>query len=150
LGETPWESRATAFEPDAAYVTQDAGKVNQRVRAGGMMPRACRPSLVEASDRRKQAHARRGTPAREKTKMRVLMKVQMPVESGNEAIRNGKLPQIIAQTLETVKAEAAYFTTMDGKRPMLVVFDLKAVATCCASPSRCSWASMHRWTSCPV
>ena len=60
--------------------------------------------------------------------MRVLMKVQMPVESGNEAIRNGKLPQIIAQTLETVKAEAAYFTTMDGKRTMLVVFDLKAVS----------------------
>jgi len=56
------------------------------------------------------------------------MKVQMPVESGNEAIRNGKLPQIIAQTLETVKAEAAYFTTMDGKRTMLVVFDLKAVS----------------------
>ena len=60
--------------------------------------------------------------------MRVLMKVQMPVESGNEAIRNGKLPQIIAQTLETVKAEAAYVTTMDGKRTMLVVFDLKAVS----------------------
>ncbi len=60
--------------------------------------------------------------------MRVLMKVHMPVESGNEAVRNGKLPQIIAQTLETVKPEAAYFTTMDGKRTMLVVFDLKAVS----------------------
>jgi len=56
------------------------------------------------------------------------MKVHMPVESGNEAVRNGKLPQIIAQTLETVKPEAAYFTTMDGKRTMLVVFDLKAVS----------------------
>jgi hypothetical protein len=28
LGEMPWKSRATAFEPDAADVTQNAQKVN--------------------------------------------------------------------------------------------------------------------------
>src|SRR5436305_4551806 len=28
LGEMPWESRATAFEPDAASLTQSAAKVN--------------------------------------------------------------------------------------------------------------------------
>jgi hypothetical protein len=32
LGETPWESRATAFEPDAIYVGQNAAKVNQPTR----------------------------------------------------------------------------------------------------------------------
>src|SRR5260370_8394570 len=32
LGETPWESRATAFEPDAVHVGQTAAKVNQPPR----------------------------------------------------------------------------------------------------------------------
>jgi hypothetical protein len=60
--------------------------------------------------------------------MRMLMRVQFPVDRGNEAIRNGKLPEVVGQTLETTKAEAAYFTTMDGKRTMIVAFDLKAAA----------------------
>jgi hypothetical protein len=30
LGEMPWDSRATAFKPDAVYLSQTAAKVNQR------------------------------------------------------------------------------------------------------------------------
>jgi hypothetical protein len=41
--------------------------------------------------------------------MRVLMKVQLPTEAGNRAIKDGTLPDIIRRTLETVQAEAAYF-----------------------------------------
>jgi hypothetical protein len=57
--------------------------------------------------------------------MRVMMKVQLPTADGNRAIKDGSLPEIIGKTLETTKAEAAYFTTMDGLRTMIAVFDLK-------------------------
>ena len=59
--------------------------------------------------------------------MRMLMKVQLPAEAGNRAIKDGSLPDLIRKTLETTKAECAYFTTMDGHRTMLAVFDLKAM-----------------------
>lgn len=58
--------------------------------------------------------------------MRTLMMVQCPVESGNAAAKDGTLGKVIQQSLETIKAEAAYFTTIDGKRTMIAVFDLKA------------------------
>jgi hypothetical protein len=43
--------------------------------------------------------------------MRVLMKVQIPTAAGNAAIKDGSLPQIVGKALETLKAEAAYFTS---------------------------------------
>ena len=39
--------------------------------------------------------------------MRMLMKVQMPTESGNDAIKDGSLPQIMGSSIEALKAEAA-------------------------------------------
>ena len=60
--------------------------------------------------------------------MRTLMKVQISAEVGNRGIKDGTLPEIIRKTLETVQAEAAYFTAMDGQRTMLAVFDLKAAS----------------------
>jgi len=58
--------------------------------------------------------------------MRMLMKARLPTEAGNRAIKDGTLPNIIKKTLETLHAEAAYFTTMDGHRTMIVVFDMTA------------------------
>lgn len=58
--------------------------------------------------------------------MRMLMKVQFPTEAGNRAIQDGTLPDILRKTLETIQAEAVYFTTMDGRRTMIAAFDLKA------------------------
>ena len=60
--------------------------------------------------------------------MRMLMKARLPTEAGNRAIKDGTLPDIIKKTLETLHAEAAYFTTMDGHRTMIVVFDMTASA----------------------
>jgi hypothetical protein len=60
--------------------------------------------------------------------MRTLMKVQLPTDAGNRAIKDGTLPDIIRKTLETIQAEAAYFTAMDGHRTMIAVFDLKAAS----------------------
>jgi hypothetical protein len=48
--------------------------------------------------------------------------------SRQSGIEDGTPPDTLRKTLETVQADAAYFTAMDGKRTMLAVFDLKAVS----------------------
>ena len=60
--------------------------------------------------------------------MRTMMKVTIPVEAGNAAVKNGTLPQIVGSVLEQVKAEAAYFCATDGMRSGYIVFDLKSPA----------------------
>ena len=56
--------------------------------------------------------------------MRVLMKVQIPTAAGNDAIKDGSLPEIVGKALEGLKAEAAYFTAEDGMRTALIFFDM--------------------------
>ncbi len=56
--------------------------------------------------------------------MRMLMKVQIPTENGNAAIKDGSLPQIFGRALEALKAEAAYFTSEEGMRTGLIFFDM--------------------------
>jgi hypothetical protein len=56
--------------------------------------------------------------------MRMLMKVQMPTGAGNEAIKQGNLPRVMASSLEALKAEAAYFTAEDGMRTALIFFEM--------------------------
>ncbi len=57
--------------------------------------------------------------------MRVCLKVQIPVESGNDAIMNGKMQPALKEMLDRMKPEAAYFFPQDGMRSMMVFFDLK-------------------------
>jgi hypothetical protein len=57
-----------------------------------------------------------------------MMKVTIPVEPGNAAIKNGTLAQIVGGVLEQVNAEAAYFGATDGVRSGYIVFDLKSPA----------------------
>ena len=56
--------------------------------------------------------------------MRMMMKVTVPVEAGNAAITSGMLPRVVAEALERLKPEAAYFVP-DGVRTAIIVFDLK-------------------------
>jgi hypothetical protein len=56
--------------------------------------------------------------------MRMLMTVKIPTDAGNAAIKDGSLPQIVGKALETLKAEAAYFTASDGMRTGLIFFDM--------------------------
>lgn len=56
--------------------------------------------------------------------MRVMARISMPVESGNQAIKNGTMGRIIQETAERWKPEAMYFTTFDGRRTAFVVFDM--------------------------
>jgi len=57
--------------------------------------------------------------------MRMLMKVNIPVESGNAAAQNGSLGTTVQRILEELKPEAAYFVSENGERTGYVVFDMK-------------------------
>jgi hypothetical protein len=57
--------------------------------------------------------------------MRMLLKVSIPTETGNAAIRNGSLQSTIKTVLEELKAEAAYFAEDNGIRTGYVFFDMK-------------------------
>src|SRR6266446_5528577 len=57
--------------------------------------------------------------------MRCLLKVSIPVETGNTTIGNGTLPKTIESILDELKPEAAYFAEENGKRTGFVFFDLK-------------------------
>jgi hypothetical protein len=57
--------------------------------------------------------------------MRVLLKVNIPVETGNAAAKAGKLGTIIKSILDDLKPEAAYFTADRGQRTGLLFLDLR-------------------------
>jgi hypothetical protein len=56
--------------------------------------------------------------------MRFVLQVEMPNEAGNDGIRSGKLPEIIAATVEKWKPEASYFFPSNGKRSCLMIVNL--------------------------
>jgi len=60
--------------------------------------------------------------------MRCLVKISIPVESGNASISDGTLPKTIESILGEMKPESAYFLEENGKRTGLVFFDLKEPA----------------------
>ena len=57
--------------------------------------------------------------------MRMLLKISMAIEQGNEAAKSGALRRTIQSTIEALKPEAAYFYPEDGKRTAIMVFDMK-------------------------
>jgi hypothetical protein len=57
--------------------------------------------------------------------MRMLMKVSIPVEAGNKAIKDGTLPKTMLGFVERFKPESAFFTAENGKRTGFFVFDMK-------------------------
>jgi hypothetical protein len=57
--------------------------------------------------------------------MRFLLKVNIPVESGNAAAKAGKLGAIIQSILAELKPEAAYFTDNNGQRSGLIFLEMK-------------------------
>ena len=54
-----------------------------------------------------------------------MLKIQMPVDAANAAIKDGRLGKVLDATLQRLKPEAAYFTTLDGDRGGFIVFDLQ-------------------------
>ena len=57
--------------------------------------------------------------------MRFLVKVNIPVESGNAAARAGKLGSTIQSILAEQKPEAVYFTDDDGQRTGFLFLDMQ-------------------------
>jgi hypothetical protein len=56
--------------------------------------------------------------------MRILLKVNIPVEAGNAAVKAGKLGSTIQSILSDLKPEAAYFTDEHGQRTGFIFLDL--------------------------
>lgn len=56
--------------------------------------------------------------------MRVMAKITIPVESGNQAVKDGSIGAVIQRAAERWKPEAMYFTEFDGQRTAFIVFDL--------------------------
>ncbi len=60
--------------------------------------------------------------------MRMMLKVTIPVEAGNKAVKDGTLPRVMQSTTERLKPEAAYFLAEDGKRTALFFFNMQEVS----------------------
>jgi len=57
--------------------------------------------------------------------MRMLLRVSIPAEAGNAAVKNGTLGTTIERILADLKPEAAYFFADDnGNRSGSIVFDM--------------------------
>ena len=56
--------------------------------------------------------------------MRYLLKIRFPVDAGNAALRDPNFGKKIQQLLKDIKAEAAYFTAVDGQRGGYVVINM--------------------------
>lgn len=57
--------------------------------------------------------------------MRTMMRVTIPVDSGNMAIKSGRLPTLLQEFMGRVKPESAYFTADGGQRTAYFFFDLQ-------------------------
>ncbi|MCD6726034.1 MAG: hypothetical protein LT070_02225 [Solirubrobacteraceae bacterium] len=57
--------------------------------------------------------------------MRMMLKVQMDVDAGNRAVKDGTLPATMERAIDELKPEAAYFITEGGRRTALMFFDLQ-------------------------
>ena len=58
--------------------------------------------------------------------MRMLLRVSIPVETGNAAAKNGTLGSTVERILADLKPEAAYFfADDDGQRSGSIVFDME-------------------------
>jgi hypothetical protein len=57
--------------------------------------------------------------------MRFLVKVSIPVQAGNAAVKAGKLGATIQAILADLKPEAVYFTDDNGQRTAFIFLDMQ-------------------------
>ena len=56
--------------------------------------------------------------------MRTLLRISLPHETFNAAVRDGSAAQKMKKILDEAKPEAAYFTEFDGRRTAILVVDV--------------------------
>ncbi len=56
--------------------------------------------------------------------MRIMMVCTLPVESFNEAVKDGSTGAKMKKIMDAVKPEAAYYTAFNGKRTAFLIVDL--------------------------
>jgi hypothetical protein len=56
--------------------------------------------------------------------MRVMAKITVPVESGNQGIKDGRIAKLVQAAAERWKPEAMYFGATEGRRAAFMVFDI--------------------------
>jgi hypothetical protein len=56
--------------------------------------------------------------------MRMLVKVNIPTDAGNAAIKSGAIPNKLKQILDELKPEAAYFAEDEGMRTGYIFLDM--------------------------
>lgn len=56
--------------------------------------------------------------------MRMMLRFTLPVEKGNQAIKDGVIAKTVESIMTKLKPEAAYFGPSEGKRSGMVFFDL--------------------------
>jgi hypothetical protein len=54
----------------------------------------------------------------------MMLRWTVPVERGNEAVRDGSLAATIESLLAGLEPEAAYFYSEDGERAGMIIFDM--------------------------
>ena len=58
--------------------------------------------------------------------MRMLMKVNIPVDAGNRAAREGTLGKTVQQILQAQRPEAAYFVAENGQRCGYLIVNIES------------------------
>jgi hypothetical protein len=56
--------------------------------------------------------------------MRMIMSAKFPIEPFNTHVRKGTIEALMKKLLEATKPEAAYFSSMDGRRGGVLIVDL--------------------------
>jgi hypothetical protein len=57
--------------------------------------------------------------------MRMMLKIVIPTETGNQAIKDGSLQKSFEAIMGKLKPEAAYFFPEHGLRSAMMIFDMK-------------------------
>jgi hypothetical protein len=60
--------------------------------------------------------------------MRMMMKVALPNDGANQAIKDGSIGTLMTKFMEDAHPEAAYFATDGGERCAFIFLDLKEVS----------------------
>jgi uncharacterized Fe-S cluster-containing protein len=56
--------------------------------------------------------------------MKLMMTIKIPVEHGNQAVKDGSMAKAFENLMDKIKPEAAYFSMLDGYRAAYLVYEL--------------------------